>query len=109
MKLPTLPGFDPQAFEKYVKNTGWLMIARVGTLIVKMLTGIAVANYLGSSQNGMLNYPMALITFFMAASALGLDSYITRELLNKPGSKNVLLGTAFRIRLCAGVLMLPLI
>ena len=85
------------------------MIARVGTLIVKMLTGIAVANYLGSSQNGMLNYPMALITFFMAASALGLDSYITRELLNKPGSKNVLLGTAFRIRLCAGVLMLPLI
>jgi len=109
MKLPTLPGFDPQAFEKYFKNTGWLMMARVGTLLVKMLTGIAVANYLGSSQNGMLNYPMAIITFFMAASALGLDSYITRELLQRPQSKNLLLGTAFGMRLFAGLAMLPLI
>lgn len=85
------------------------MIARVGTLIVKMLTGIAVANFLGRTENGMLNYPMAIITFFMAASALGLDSYITRELLHKPKSKNVLLGTAFGMRLAAGLVMLPLI
>ncbi|HUH17672.1 flippase [Albibacterium sp.] len=109
MKLPTLPGFDPQAFEKYFKNTGWLMMARVGTLLIKMLTGIAVANYLGSSGNGILNYPMALITFFMAASALGLDSYITRELLQRPQSKNILLGTAFALRLSAGLIVLPLI
>jgi len=109
MKLPTLPGFDPQAFEKYFKNTSWLMIARVGTLAIKMLTGIAVANYLGSSENGMLNYPMAIITFFMAASALGLDAFITRELLQRPQSKNLLLGTAFGMRLFSGVLMLPLI
>jgi len=109
MKLPTLPGFDPQAFEKYFKNTGWLMMARVGTLLVKMLTGIAVANYLGSQENGMLNYPMAIIAFFMAASALGLDAYITRELLQRPQSKNLLLGTAFGMRLLTGVVMLPLI
>jgi len=85
------------------------MMARVGTLLVKMLTGIAVANYLGSTGNGILNYPMALITFFMAASALGLDSYITRELLQRPQSKNVLLGTAFALRLTAGFIVLPLI
>src|SRR5690606_556899 len=109
MKLPTLPGFDPQAFEKYFKNTGWLMMARVGTLLIKMLTGMSVANYLGSSGNGILNYPMALITFFMAASALGLDSYITRELLQRPQSKNTLLGTAFALRLSAGLIVLPLI
>jgi len=109
MKLPTLTGFDPQAFEKYFKNTGWLMMARVGTLLIKMLTGIAVANYLGSTGNGILNYPMALITFFMAASALGLDAYITRELLQRPQSKNVLLGTAFTLRLSAGLIVLPLI
>jgi len=109
MKLPTLTGFDPQAFEKYFKNTGWLMMARVGTLLIKMLMGIAVANYLGSTGNGILNYPMALITFFMAASALGLDAYITRELLQRPQSKNVLLGTAFTLRLSAGLIVLPLI
>lgn len=85
------------------------MMARVGTILIKMLTGIAVANYLGSSGNGILNYPMALITFFMAASALGLDSYITRELLQRPQSKNTLLGTAFALRLSAGLIVLPLI
>jgi len=109
MKLPTIPGFDPSSFEKYLKNTGWLMLARVGSLIIKMFTAIAVANYLGSEGNGMLNFPMALITFFMAASALGLDAFITRELLQRPADKYRLLGTAFGMRLIAGVAALPLI
>lgn len=85
------------------------MLARIGSLLIKMFTGIAVANFLGSEQNGMLNFPMAIITFFMAASALGLDSYVTRELLHRPQAKNTLLGTAFFMRLLAGVLALPLI
>lgn len=109
MKFPALPGFDPEAFNKYFKNTGWLMMARVGTLIIKMLTGIAVANYLGSTGNGILAYPMAIITFFLASSALGLDGYITREILQRPQDKNVLLGSAFRMRLVAGFMALPLI
>ncbi len=109
MKFPALPGFDPEAFEKYFKNTSWFMMARVGTLVIKMLTGIAVANYLGSSGNGILAYPMAIITFFMAASALGLDAYITREILQRPQDKNTLLGTAFRMRILAGLAALPLI
>lgn len=109
MKFPVIPGFEPEAFEKYFKNTGWLMMARVGTLIIKMFTGIAVANYLGSSGNGILAYPMALITFFLAASALGLDAYITREILQRPQDKNVLLGSAFRMRIAAGLIVLPLI
>lgn len=109
MKFPALPGFDPEAFDKYFKNTGWLMMARVGTLIIKMLTGIAVANYLGSAGNGILAYPMAIITFFLAASALGLDSYITREILRRPQDKNTLLGSAFGLRVLAGLVALPLI
>lgn len=85
------------------------MLARIGSLLIKMFTGIVVANYLGSEQNGMLNFPMAIITFFMAASALGLDSYVTRELLHRPQAKNTLLGTAFGMRLLAGLFVLPLI
>src|SRR5690606_35894853 len=45
----------------------------------------------------------------MAASALGLDSYITRELLQRPQIKNSLLGTAFAMKLSAGIIILPLI
>src|SRR5690606_14201142 len=109
MKFPALPGFDPEAFDKYFKNTSWFMMARVGTLLIKMLTGIAVANYLGSSGNGILAYPMASITFFMASSSLGLDAYVTREILQRPQDKNTILGTAFRMCVFAGFAVLPLI
>ncbi len=108
MKFSAVPGFDQQAFNKYLKNTGWLFLARVGSLGIKILAGIAVANYLGKTQNGILNYPLVFITFFIAAAALGLDGFITRELLAAPDKKNKLLGTAFRMRLLAGIIIIPL-
>src|SRR5690606_4011517 len=107
MKLPTIPGFDQQAFDKYLKNTGWLFIARVGSLGIKILAGIVLANYLGKEEFGILNYPLVFISFFIAAAALGLDGFITRELLAQPQRKNVLLGTAFRMRLLAGLILVP--
>lgn len=75
---------------------------------IKILAGIAVANYLGKTANGLLNYPLVFVTFFIAAAALGLDGFITRELLAGPEKKNKLLGTAFFIRFFAGILIIPL-
>ena len=110
MKIPAIPGFDPLAFEKYLKNTGWLMLARVGSLLIKIIiNNFALAAYLGASGFGMYTYPMVLVTFFMAAAALGLDGFVTRELLDKPEKKNLFLGTAFRLRLLAGIATLPLL
>jgi O-antigen/teichoic acid export membrane protein len=108
MKFPVVPGFDQQAFSKYLKNTGWLFLARVGSLGIKILAGIAVANYLGKTANGILNYPIVFVTFFLAAAALGLDGFVTRELISQPEKKNKLLGTAFRMRLLAGIIIVPL-
>ena len=108
MKFPVVPGFDQQAFSIYLKNTGWLFLARVGSLIIKILAGIAVANYLGKTENGLLNYPLVFVTFFIAAAALGLDGFVTRELLASPKDKNKLLGTAFRMRFLAGLISIPL-
>lgn len=108
MKIPSLPGFDQAAFDKYFKNTGWLMVARAGSLFIKMvITAIAIPNYLGNSQNGILNYPLVLVTFFMAACALGMDSFVTRQLLQEPHKQHTILGTAFCMRLIAGMVALP--
>ena len=110
MKIPSLPGFDQQAFSKYFANTGWLIMARAGSLFIKMIiTAIAIPNYLGNSMNGVLNYPLVLVTFFMAACTLGMDSFVTRQLLQQPKQQHVILGTAFRLRLISGVVALPLI
>ncbi|RFZ81727.1 flippase [Mucilaginibacter terrenus] len=110
MRIPSIPGFDQQALEKYFKNTGWLLIARVGSMVVKFLiNSVLLSRYLSTEQFGILNYPMAIVTFTMAIAALGLDGFITRELLNHPERKNTLLGTAFWMRLTAGILTLPLV
>ncbi|RYY19184.1 MAG: flippase [Chitinophagaceae bacterium] len=109
MKIPKIPGFDQEALEKYVKNTGWLMMARVGSLAVKMLINIALANYLLKHKLGILNYPMTIATFFIAMAALGLDGFVTRELLKNPEKEHKLLGTAFFMKLAGGLIILPLV
>ncbi|EDM37239.1 probable polysaccharide biosynthesis protein [Pedobacter sp. BAL39] len=109
MKIPKIPGFDQQAIEKYAKNTGWLMIARVGSLVIKVLIGFMVSNYLGATQNGIYNYPMTIATFFIAAAALGLDGFVTRELIRYPEKKKALLGTAFILKTIGGIAVLPMI
>ena len=110
MKIPALPGFNPEAFHTYFQNAGWLMAARVGTIFIKMVvSAIVIPNYLGSSLNGELNYPLVLVSFFAAACALGMDSFVTRQLLQQPERKDTILGTAFRLRLAASVVALPLI
>jgi O-antigen/teichoic acid export membrane protein len=110
MRIPAIPGFEQQAFEKYLKNTGWLLIARVGSMVVKfVINSVLLSRYLSTEQFGILNYPMAIVTFTMAIAALGLDGFVTRELINHPEKKDILLGTAFWLRLVAGVATLPLI
>ncbi|QKJ31328.1 flippase [Mucilaginibacter mali] len=110
MRIPNIPGFDQQALEKYFKNTGWLLIARVGSMAVKFLVNsVLLSHYFDATEYGILGYPMAIVTFTMAAATLGLDGFITRELLNHPERKDTLLGTAFWLRLIAGLITLPLI
>ncbi|MDB5024822.1 MAG: polysaccharide biosynthesis protein [Mucilaginibacter sp.] len=86
------------------------MSARVGSLAIKFLINtFALSSYLGTRQFGILNYPTALIAFFLAIAALGLDGFVTRELLNDPNKKNILLGTSFWMRLVAGFAVIPLV
>ena len=86
------------------------MAARVGSLAIKFIINtFALSSYLGAKQFGILNYPTALIAFFVAIAALGLDGFVTRELLNDPGKKDTLLGTSFWMRLVAGFATIPLV
>lgn len=86
------------------------MMARVGSLAIRFLINtFALSSYLGTKQFGILSYPTALVAFFLAISALGLDGFVTRELLNDPGKKDTLLGTSFWMRLIAGFAIIPLV
>ncbi|HEY4324179.1 MAG TPA: flippase [Mucilaginibacter sp.] len=109
MRFPSIPGFDQQAFEKYFKNTGMLFIGRVGSLLIKMIVSISVANYLGRSNNGIINGGTVYIYFFSAIATLGLDQFIVKELHQFPENRDQILGTSFAMKVFAGFCCIPLI
>ncbi|HYK75914.1 MAG TPA: flippase [Daejeonella sp.] len=103
MKIPAIPGFNPQAFEKYLKNTAWLMLGRV----LSMVVGFIIARYLGPASFGDLSFAIAFTGFFAAIGTLGLDSFVIREVLHNPDKRDEILGTAFWLRIGVNLLLLP--
>jgi O-antigen/teichoic acid export membrane protein len=103
MKLPGIKGFDEEAFNKYVKNTGWLMFGK----ILSMVLGFIIAGYLGASSFGDLSFASAFTMIMAAVAALGLDSFIIREIINEPAKKEEILGTALVMRLLVSLLLIP--
>ncbi len=85
-------------------NSGWL----IGDKLLRMFVGLFitawVARYLGPDEYGKLAYLIAFLAMFHAFSRLGLDSIIVRDIAQKPGIANQVLGTAFRLRLGASLL-----
>jgi O-antigen/teichoic acid export membrane protein len=109
MRLPNIPGFDQQAFEKYFKNTGMLFVGRVGSLAIKMIVSIMLARYLGRGNNGIINGGLAYIYFFSAIATLGLDQFIVKELHQFPDNREQILGTSFWMKIMAGLCCVPII
>ncbi|MES2651540.1 MAG: flippase [Bacteroidota bacterium] len=104
MKLPTIKGFDEEAFNKYLKNTGWLMFGKMLSLVVNL----AIAKYLGPASFGDLSFVVSLVAITGAIGALGLDTFIIREIINDPLKKNEILGTSLGLRLGTNALLIPI-
>lgn len=60
-----------------------------------VFVGIYIARYLGPEQFGVLSYILAISTFMIAISRLGMDAILVRELVSTPERKQMLMGTAF--------------
>ncbi len=109
MKLPHIKGFDQDALHKYFKNTGLLMFGRVGSMAIKMVVTITLANYLLPEKNGILNTSMAYVFLFASIAGLGLDSFIVKELHQHPKNRDQILGTSFLLKVMAGLFCIPVI
>lgn len=109
MRIPSIPGFDQQALEKYFKNTGWLFIGRIGSLIIKFLVSVAVANYLNKARLGIITGGITYVYLFSAVATLGLDQFIVKELHEFPEKRDEILGTSFWMKMISGLGCIPLI
>ena len=104
MKIPALPGFEQAAFQKYVKNTSWLLAGKLLSLVV----GFIIARYLGPYAFGDLSFADAFAALFAAVGTLGLDSFIIREIIQHPDKRDEILGTSLVMRLAANAVLIPL-
>ena len=76
--------------------------------VLSMVVGFIIARYLGPASFGDLSFAIAFTGIFAAVGALGLDSFIIREIINRPGDKNIILGSAFWMRIAVNLLLIPL-
>lgn len=103
MKLPTIKGFNEEAFNKYLKNTGWLMFGKVVSLTVNVL----ITRYLGPILFGDLSFGLSLIAILSAIGGLGLDTFIIREVIQEPAKRDEILGTSLWLRMITNGFLIP--
>ena len=90
------------SLQDILKNTGWLVIDKVGRMGIGLVVSVWVARYLGPQQFGMMNYAISFVALFMIFSYLGLDGIVVRELVKNPLDRREILGTAFVLRFSCG-------
>ncbi len=87
-----------------VGNSLWLLGDRVLRMSVGVVINIWIARYLGPEQFGLWSYCLSFAGLFVVFSNLGLDTIVVRELVRHPEKEAIILGTAFWMRLVAGLL-----
>lgn len=96
-------------FKKYFFNTGWLFSEKILQLIAALFVGIYVARYLGPDRYGVLQFSISFVALFSAFARLGLDEIIVKNAVQSTATKEILLGTAFCLRLIGWLILLCII
>jgi len=89
-------------FRRYFANTSWLFGEKILRMGVGLFVGVWVARYLGPEQFGLFSYVQSFVGLFAFIATLGLDSIIVRELVQDESRRDVLIGTAFGLKLIGG-------
>lgn len=90
-----------QTFIKYFKNTTWLFAEKIFRMGLGFIVLIWITRYLGPERFGLLSYSQSLVSIVLAFASLGLDSVVIRELVKNNAKRDILLGTAFYLKLFA--------
>jgi O-antigen/teichoic acid export membrane protein len=77
---------------------------RVVNMTIRFFVGVWVVRYLGPEQYGVYSYALSFVGLFTAISTLGLDNIVIRNLSSEEWAEGEVMGTAFTLRMVAGVL-----
>lgn len=82
------------------KNSAWTILSNLFNSGINFILFVFIARYLGASDFGSFVYVFSIATLFSMMGQAGLDGLLSRELIEKKESQNIILGTATIIRLC---------
>ena len=88
-----------QGFLKYFKNTSWLLGEKILRMLVGLFVGIWVIRYLGPERFGVFSYAGSFVGLFSTIATLGLNGIVVRELVKDESKRDLLIGTAFWLKL----------
>ena len=91
-----------------VQNLFWAIMGKFVNLLSGLLVGIIVARYLGPEQYGLMNYVISYVFLFQTFAIFGLDSIEIREEARNQDDFEVIIGTAFGIKIITGVIFMIL-
>lgn len=76
--------------------------------ILSLVVGLFIARYLGPDLFGDLNFGLSLVAILAAIGALGLDTFIIREIIKEPGKRDEILGTSLWLRMVTNAAAIPI-
>ncbi len=79
-------------------NINWMLLGRIGNMLVALGVGVWVARYLGPEQYGIMNYCVALLALLAIFSTLGLNTVVIRNLVRRPEDSPQILGSALLLK-----------
>ncbi len=94
--------YGRHSLQRAFSNASWLLADRSVRMGVGLIVSVWIARYLGPQKFGMLSYATAFAALFSALAALGLDGIVIRELAKYPARENILMGSAFVLKLLGG-------
>lgn len=80
------------------RSSVWLILEKIFSLGLSLFITMFLARYLAPQQFGELNYLISLAALLAPISALGLNSIITREVVERPEKTNLIIGTCISLR-----------
>jgi O-antigen/teichoic acid export membrane protein len=95
-----------QGFQKYLKNTSWMMAEQLLRLVSGIFVGAWVARYLGPESFGVFSYALAFSAIFITLAKLGLDTIAVKSIIEKPLDYPTILSTTFWLKIFSGTICL---
>lgn len=88
---------------KILENIGWLFFDKILRLGIGLGISIWLARYLGPERFGLLNFALAMATFFSALAVMGLRNIVVRDIVRHPDDAGTILGSAILLQTIGGI------